>query len=187
MSSIAYIKTGFERLPVSHESPLIAGLSRLRDSFVLAAQDEENAAVEGQTKKELTDAGFSYFQLERRESRHIGRYLQKGEHIHGAIRGHVKGVGGALVVATESRIIYLHEIPLFSHLEEFTYDLVSGVSIHNISRMLSSVSISTKFKTYELDYVNTLSAEKFIGYVESRLYLRDGTFMPEKEREVYMK
>ena len=186
MSSIAYIKTGFEHLPVVHESPLVSGLSKLYNNFMLVAQDEENAIATRQSKKELADAGFSYFQLERRESRHIGRYLQKEEHIHAAIRGHIRGVGGALVVATESRIIYLHEIPLYSHLEEFTYDLVSGISLHNISHMLSSVTISTRCSTYELEYVNTLSAEKFIGYVESRLYLRDGSLMPEKERGVYM-
>lgn len=189
-SSIAYIETGLEHLPKSkrHDSPLIRMLVKLRDFFwTMSIGDEVDTATSmDRTKKELSDAGLSYFQLERRESRHIASYLNADEHIHGAIRGHVKDVGSALMVATDSRVLYLHEVPFFSNFEEFTYDIASGISLNNMSHILSSVRIFTKFKTYELDYVNTRSAELFVKYIETRLYVREKALLHEGERRLLM-
>ncbi len=187
MSSIAYIETGLRYRLKRHDSPLLANISKLKDFLTLSMHPEpEPTATMNQARKELGDVGFSYFQLERRESRHIANYLHHDEHIRAAIRGLVKDVGGALVVATDSRVLYLHETPLFSSFEVFAYDIVSGISLNNVSRLLSSVSLFTKFKVYQLDYVNTRSAEQFLKYVESRLYTRDEALLHERERRMLM-
>lgn len=187
MSNIAYIETGTKHATKRHDSPIIVGWNKFKEFWTMNMRAEpEPSSLINQARKELTQAEFSFFQLERRESRHIGNYLHENEHIRAAIRGHIKDTGGALVVATESRVMYLHEIPLFSNFEEFTYDIVSGISLNNVSHLLSSVSLYTKFKTYELDYVNTRSAEQFVKYVESRLYTREDSFLRERERWAHM-
>ena len=190
MTSVMYIETGLKHSTEKHQIPIAAMASKLRNFFLLAAEygSENENAVAKRARKELADAGFTYFQLDRRESHHIAHYLQEDEHIKAAIHGHVKDVGGVLMAATESRIMYLHDIPLFSNFEEFPYDIVSGVSINNVSHILSSITIFTKFKTYELDYVNLKSAEKFVSYVESRIYSQANTSrMHERERGLSMK
>lgn len=73
------------------------------------------------------------------------------------------------MVATDSRLLYLHDIPLFSHFEEFAYDVVLGVSI-NRSAYLSSATVFTKYKTYQIDYINPRQAERFLTFVESQIY-----------------
>lgn len=190
MTSVMYIETGLKHSTEKHQIPIVAVASKLRNFFLLAAEygKENESAVAKRTRKELANAGFSYFQLDRRESHHIANYLQENEHIKAAIHGHVKDVGGVLMVATESRIMYLHDIPLFSNFEEFPYDIVSGVSINNVSHILSSVRLFTKFKTYELDYVNIKSAEKFVRYVESRIYSQNNiSLIHKRERGLSMK
>lgn len=120
-------------------------------------------------RQDLRDAGFSNFQLERRDLRQIAEYLTPGEHILAGIRGHVSGIGGVLLVATDHRILYLHSIPMYSNFEEFLYDVVSGVSV-NRAGYLSSVTLFTKFKTYQVDYVSAIQAERFVDFVESKIY-----------------
>lgn len=174
MTSVMYIETGLRHSTEKHQIPIAAVASKLRNFFLLAAEygSEDENAVAKRARKELTDAGFTYFQLDRRESHDISHYLQQDEHIKGAIHGHTTNAGGVLILATESRIMYLHEIPSFSNFEEFPYESVSGISINNLSHVLANVTILTKFKTYEFNYVNRKAADKFVNYVESRMVSR---------------
>lgn len=120
-------------------------------------------------RQDLRQAGFSNLQLNRRDLRQIANYLTPGEHILAGIRGHVSGIGGVLLVATDHRILSLHSIPLYSNFEEFLYDVVSGVSV-NRAGYLSSVTLFTKFKTYQIDYITGRQAERFVNFVESKIY-----------------
>lgn len=167
--SADYIPTGKDvPAPPRIGSPLINGARKLHDCLF----ESDKRTLDRRTKsaqKELSSIGFSRFQLDRRETRHIAAFLGADEHIRAGIRGHIYGLGGVLMVATDSRILYLHDIPLFSNFEEFSYDVVSGVSI-NRAGYLSSVTVFTKFKTYQIDYVNSRQAEQFLHFVESQIY-----------------
>jgi hypothetical protein len=145
-------------------------LHKLSDRIFLSDQaSTEHDSRTTVAVNELRSAGFSRFQLDRHESKHIAEFLNPGEHIYAGIRGHIYGIGGALLVATNKRLLYLHDIPLYSNFEEFSYDVVSGVTI-NRAAYLSSITAFTKFKTYQVDYINPRQAERFLSYVESQIY-----------------
>lgn len=170
MSTARFIQTGNRPSLRKLGSPLIDTLRMLNDLIFLSAESSTNEDKKVETtKNELRLIGFSDFQLDRRESTHIAAYLNPDEHIKAGIRGHIYGVGGVLIVATDSRILYLHDIPLFSNFEEFSYDFVTGISI-NRSGYLSSITLFTKLKTYQVDYINPQQAERFLSYVESQIY-----------------
>lgn len=170
MNGSNYIPLASRHVPLQHRSWLANMVHRLNDTLFLSQESEDAANTHArQTQKELRAIGFSRFQIDRRESRHIAKYIDKDEHIRAGIRGHVFGVGGVLMVATNKRILFLHDIPLFTNLEEFAYEVVSGVSI-NRATYLSSVTVFTKFKTYQVDYVNSQQAERFLHFVESQIY-----------------
>lgn len=168
MSAVNYIPTGSNPAPHKAGSSFFEGLRRLNNYLFepsLTPADRKTKLAQ----KELRSVGFSRFQLDRRESRHIAAYVNPGEHIRAGIRGHIFDLGGVLMVATDSRILYLHDIPLFSNFEEFAYDMVSGISVHRAG-YLSSVTVFTKLKTYQIDYINPRQAERFLEFVESQIY-----------------
>lgn len=121
---------------------------------------------ENMSNEELRETGLSNFDLVRYESRHIGRFLHNGEHIKAAIYG--KSIGkkpSGLLVATNLRIIYLHQTPIFTTMDELSYDLVSGVT-YSTGMWWSSVKLHTRNGDYALDYVSHDACEKFVNYIE---------------------
>jgi len=165
MSSIAYITSGLQHMSVLRGSSLSAITSRRKKYLGLK---EENS-----TSKELAEVGLSYPQLNLQESKHIGQYLKEGEHIRGAVRGTIKGTGIALIVATESRVMYLQETPRAYNFREYAYGAIDSISIRSASRLLSSISICMNGQPYELIYVATRPAERFVTYVKSHKRLVD--------------
>lgn len=115
---------------------------------------------------ELEDTGLTNFDLHRRESKHIIRYLHPYEHVKAAVRGKLPDGGWALIVATNLRVIFLHDIPLFSNMEEISYDLVSGVTCNQIGNFYASITLSTRSHDYELSFVSLSAARKFVDFLE---------------------
>lgn len=117
--------------------------------------------------QEMREAGLTTFDLRRRECRHIARYLHRYEHIKAAVRGKLPNDGWGLLVATNLRIIFLHRVPpLFTNMDEVSYDLVSGVSYNQVGNLYASVTLHTRTKDYDLHFVNLDAGVKFAGFIE---------------------
>jgi hypothetical protein len=172
MKASTYIQTG--KLPhLKHNDLSLIGVAhKISNMFFLSRAINENSENKriADALQELRQAGLSLFQLSRRESQRIATHLHPDEHIEAAIRGRMVGIGGVLLVATNSRVMYIHDIPLFSSFEEFPYEVLSGVSI-NRAGYLTSVTVFTNFKKYQIDYINPRQAEQFLSCVESRIYV----------------
>lgn len=116
---------------------------------------------------ELKAAGLTGYALLRAECRYLPSIIHEAEHIKAAIYGRVEGSGGAILVATNKRVIYLNRMPLFTTLDEVTYDLVSGIS-KGSNGLLSSVTLHTRAGDYTVRFGNLVSATKFVSFIEKK-------------------
>lgn len=117
-------------------------------------------------RRQLKSAGISGLDLLRPETFSIAKYLYPNEDILAAIYGKTEdGMGSALLVVTDQRLMYLNQIPLFASLDEFSYEAVGGVSSH-MSNWDATVTLHTATGNYTLHSVNAASARNFIYVVE---------------------
>lgn len=118
--------------------------------------------------QELKAAGLTNYSLIRTESRYLPQIIHDTEHIEAAIFGRVEGSGSAMLVATDKRVIYFNRMPLFTTLDEVTYNLVSGVSRGSHSGIFSTVTLHTRAGDYTIRFGNLVSVDKFIKFIEKK-------------------
>lgn len=118
-------------------------------------------------RKELRAAGLGTIGQHNTESRHLSELIHDEEHIKGVVYGkYIDGM--AMLIATDKRVIFFDKKPLFSTVDELTYDVVSGVNV--IKQGLSSgVVLHTRVGDYALRYVNSNSVRIFKQYLESHI------------------
>ncbi len=120
----------------------------------------------------------SRFGLRTMESRYLPRIIHSGEQLGGVVYGHHEA-GFAMLVATDSRIIFLDKKPLIVNEEEISYEVVSGVSFSHAG-FGSTVTLHTRIKDYAIRTFNQKSAQRFVDYIEFRClehnYEREGYY-----------
>lgn len=116
-------------------------------------------------RKELVAAGVSTYGLQKSESRYLPQVIHEDEHIGGVVYGRYEN-GGAMLIATDKRVIFLDKKPLFTTNEEVPYNVVSGFKIGRTG-LVNSISLHTRVKDFHLRYVNLLCATNFKEYLES--------------------
>jgi len=121
----------------------------------------EMCVIEG-----LRDAGFSACQLRHLESRRLPEIVEKDEHIKAAIYGKAELRGKAVIVATDKRVIYFDHTPFLDTLDEFNYNVISGIS-YSTNGFSWSITVRTRSGNRTLEGVKNNQADKFINYIES--------------------
>ena len=119
-------------------------------------------------KDELKKAGVTRYGLLKPESRNLSQVIQEDEHIMAVVYGRATTSGGAMLVATDLRVIYFNRMPLFATLDEVTYDLVSGVSKGNGGGLFETITLHTRAGDFTVRFANLRSAERFIKYIEQK-------------------
>ncbi len=124
-------------------------------------------------KQELRAAGATHLGLSKFALRHLPNIIHPSEHIKGIVYGRY-GNGASYfklnegsLVATDRRVIFVDYKPGYSNIEELTYDVISGIK-HTTSGFFAGITLFTRIGTYELHYVNTTCAAKFMEYIEKR-------------------
>jgi general stress protein 26 len=118
-------------------------------------------------KAELKSAGLGPLGQNNSESRHLSELIHQDEHIKGVLYGKCSG-GMAMLIATDKRIIFFDKKPLFSTIDQLTYDVVSGFNV--IKQGISSgIVLHTRVGDYALRYVNSNSVKIFKRYIESHI------------------
>lgn len=117
-------------------------------------------------KQELKRLGVSWFGLSTREAEYLPTIINFDEHIRGVVSGHHPD-DFAMLVATDSRILFLDKKPLFENEDEITYDVVSGVSFGHTG-FGSTVTLHTRIKDYPNRTYNQKCARGFVEYIETR-------------------
>ena len=118
-------------------------------------------------KKELAAAGMTTYGQFKMSSRHLPKVIEEDEHVHGVVYGHC-GIGLAMLVATDRRIIYLERRPLFTSMDDISYDVVAGVRVID-GGIFPSVTLHSRMGDYTLTYVNVTCAKRFAQYIEARI------------------
>lgn len=119
-----------------------------------------------QVQMQLRKLGVSSYALIHKECRYLPTLLHQNEEIGGVLYGHYRG-GFAMLVATDRRIIFLDNKPMFVNEDEISYNVVSGVS-HNQVGFAATVTLHTRIKDYSLRTYNTKCALGFVEYIEKR-------------------
>lgn len=134
----------------------------------------EDVRHENRIKEELREADITPLGKYRFSGTYLPQIIHPDEHIEAAVFGRHKesegffGVVEGMLVATDRRVIFVDHRPGYTTMDEFTYDVVSGV---NVSRTLlnSSVTLYTKVSNYHLSFVSSKSARRFADFIESRI------------------
>lgn len=100
-------------------------------------------------------------------SRHLPKIIEEDEHIKGVVYGHC-GIGLAMLISTDKRVVYLERRPMFTSMDDIGYDMVAGVKYVDAG-ILPSVTLYTRMGDYTLTYINPTCAGRFERYIESRI------------------
>lgn len=124
-------------------------------------------------KQELRTAGATSLGLIKFTSKYLPAVLHPDEHIKGAVYGRYSEGNGPLrwvegmLVATDKRVLFIDHKPGFSNVDEFTYDVVSGVQ-KVYAWPFSSITLHTRLGDYTLRFANAKCIDIFVQYIEER-------------------
>lgn len=131
-------------------------------------------------KAELKVLGVGAVGLRTPEVKELVRILHPNERIGGVVYGrHSSGL--TWLVATDKRILFLNIKPLFSTIDELTYDVVSGIKSSHAG-LFTTVVLHTRVSDYVIRFVNQKCAAIFIKYIETRR-LESGEYPPERPQQ----
>lgn len=117
-------------------------------------------------RKELLSAGMSRLALYTEESDYLPHIIHDGENIGGIAYGWSKG-NFVMLAATNRRVLFLDKKPLFTNVDEVTYNVVSGVKLGSVG-LGATLVLHTRVKDYKLFTLNESAARKFVDYIEAR-------------------
>lgn len=118
-------------------------------------------------KDELAKAGMTSYGQHKLASRYLPSIIDNDEHIEAVVYGHA-GVGLAMLIATNLRILYVEKRPLFTSTDELSYEVVVGIR-HIKAGLFPAVELHTRMGNYTLTYVNPKCASNFTKYIERRI------------------
>lgn len=128
---------------------------------------DKNARQKHRTKivrDRLKAVGLRGLDLLRPEAFYISTLLKPKEKIEAAICGHNPNDTSALLVMTNTRLIYLDIIPLFTTIEEIGFGIIEAVSI-NIGQFDATVRLYTDAGNFTLNGVTLNAASRFVDAV----------------------
>ncbi|HEX6258061.1 MAG TPA: PH domain-containing protein [Candidatus Saccharimonadales bacterium] len=134
---------------------------------------EATAQNKRRIKSELHAAGVSRLKQLRFPSRFLIRVIHKDEHIEAVLQGRSKdapslmGYTEAMLVATDRRILFIEHRPIYTTLDEISYDVVSGVSVSSAG-LFGSLTLFTKIADFTLSFVSFTLAQRFADFIEGR-------------------
>jgi hypothetical protein len=149
---------------LKEDAALLLTTIKAKVKLVLDNQTQSAQRVK-HVKKQLRSVGISGFDLLKPEPHYLASVLKTAELILAAICGKVDDVGSALLVVTDSRIIFLHQLPLLMTTDEVSYDMVDGISSH-IGNWEATITLHTTAKDFTIHSVNVEAAHYFIYVVE---------------------
>lgn len=117
-------------------------------------------------KQRLRSLGVSSWALRSAESRYLPHIIHEDEDIQGVVYGKSDD-GFAMLIATDTRVIYLDKKPLFVIEDEITYDVISGVSRGQVGPG-STIKLHTRVKDYTIRTFNEKCSRGFAEAIEAR-------------------
>jgi hypothetical protein len=122
---------------------------------------------------ELIACGVSSYGLHKFSSHHLPLIIHDDEHIMGVVYGRFHESFGLLdwvdrmLLATNRRIISLNHKPGYTDIDEFTYDVVTGISSSSAGPF-TAITLNTKIKSISIRFVKKRCAEIFMHAIEQQ-------------------
>lgn len=134
-----------------------------------AARDARKLNVAQHQQRVLDDLkrlGVSRVGLASAEAKYLPHVIHPHEQIGGVAYG-MHPDGFAMLVATDSRVIFLDKKPLFTNEEEINYAIVGGVSYSHVG-WGTMIVLHTRIRDYPIRTFNKRCAESFVEFIEQR-------------------
>lgn len=131
------------------------------------------AGHEERVRAELHAAGLNRYGMAKFAVKYLPNVIHGHEHIRAAVYGRQSGTmwswfaDEGLLVATDTRIIFLDHKPGYHNMEEVTYEVVAGIQQMSAG-LFSGITLHTRTGDFTLHYVNARCAQNFAHYVENR-------------------
>lgn len=122
-------------------------------------------------RRELLDAGITWYGLLKSESRILYKLLHPLEHVEAIVYGQHRN-SSVMLVATNERIIFLDKKPMALFLDEVSYEVVSGIEFE-IHTLFATLILHTPVKNYDIRYANLRCAERFARHIEAERLKRE--------------
>jgi hypothetical protein len=131
--------------------------------------------------QELKALGVTKLGLATSESHYLPHIIHPDEHLGGVVYGRHHD-GFVMLIATDRRIIFLDNKPLYVNQDEINYYVVSGVS-YKKAGVASTVTLHTRVKEYAIQTFNQKCAEGFVEYIEARCLEHSGEEIDAETQE----
>ncbi len=141
-------------------SPIKRARARIRPSIYESKEDKKK-----RIKQELLDAGVTFYGLLKSETRFLPKILHPDEHVKAVVYG-LHHSNSVMLVATNTRIIYLDKKPIALFLDEVSYEVISGLEFE-IHTFFATLVLHTPVKNYDIRHANLRCAENFARHIET--------------------
>lgn len=139
----------------------------VRKRAVHESPKEKNSRV----KRELLDAGMTFYGLLKSETKVLPKVLHPHEHVEAVVYGQHHS-SSVMLVATNERIIFLDKKPMAAFLDEVSYEVVSGIEF-GIHLFTATLVLHTPVRNYDIHNANLKCAEKFARHIETKRLIRE--------------
>jgi hypothetical protein len=122
----------------------------------------------------LKKLGADRYDLALPETKVLARIIRPTEQILGIVYGRYKFgseeplVGRGALIATSDRVILLDKKPLFVHMDEVIYNVVSGVSYGRVG-FIGTITMKCKAGDVQIRTFNQRCARNFVTAVEGKV------------------
>jgi hypothetical protein len=140
----------------------------------LMPQAEDYHAGKSDIMKSLRSIGVDWYCLHLPETHSLPQLMQPGETILGVVYGryrHSDGrpVGRGMLAATDKRLVLVDKKPLFLHVDEITYEVVSGIT-YSATAAAKIVTVNTRMGDIRMRVLSKRSFDNFVTAVEQEMY-----------------
>jgi len=123
-------------------------------------------ATKSRVNAELKKLGMKHWGFMQLGTHYLPTLIHGDEHLEAIVYGHNKE-GSVMMVATDSRIIYLDKDLMFAHAEDITYDVVAGVSYSTVG-VSALVTLHTRLGDFTIRTMNWTCAKNFRDFIDER-------------------
>lgn len=123
--------------------------------------------IKKHVSQRLKSLGVSGWGMQKSAIRHLHEMLQPGEEVGGIVYGRCDE-GSVVLVATDSRVIFIDVKPMFKKVENISYNVVSGVTLEWVM-FSGTLILHTRVADLKVRTMNKVAARKFMEFIEKRI------------------